>query len=226
MNLINVQPTNHSTMKKLTKRQIILAGLAVAKVVYPNVEHPSFAGVYVSPCHPLNALIKTSMGKWSSEELMGSIYDRLANITCAKADEQCNGIIEECQRQINDAKDKAIALYPCVDNETRKHISFDGGNWYNFSLGNSEAHCYYDSARITKSATIRCGEDNTEARLLMDFYLHPIDHKASGPYAKQIKECEQRLSELKDEYKRITLEDFIESGQCAEVLKSMGITEF
>lgn len=213
-------------MKKLTKRQIILAGLAATKVVYPNVSTPRFAGVYVTSHTPLESLIKTSMGRWNSEELMESLNNLLGNITSAKADEQCNGIIEECQRQIKDAKDKAIALYPCVDNETRKHISFDGGNWHNFSMEHSEAHCCYGSARITKSATTRCGGDNTEARLLMDFYLHPIDHKVSEPYAKQIKECEQRLAELKDEYKRITLEDFIESGRCEEVLKSLGINEF
>ena len=226
MNLINVQPTNHSTMKKLTKRQIILAGLAVAKVVYPNVEHPSFAGVYVSPCHPLNALIKTSMGKWSSEELMGSIYDRLANITCAKADEQCNGIIEECQKQIKDAEAKAVAAYPCKDDETRKYITFSSSNSYDFKLGKSEAYCYYSRTHIRRHDGVRYGDDTTEVRLLFDFYAHPIDHKASEPYAKQIKECNQRIAEAKDEYRRITLEDFIESGRCAEVLKSIGINEF
>lgn len=212
-------------MKSLTKKQIILAGLAVSKIAY-KTDSPRFAGVYVTSHTPLESLIKTSMGRRSSEELKKSLYNLLSNITCAKADEQCNGIIEECQRQIKDATAKAVALYPCVDDETRKHIYFDSNNWYDFSMEHSEAHCCYGSAHIDKSTTTRCGGDNTEARLLMDFYLHPIDPKVSEPYAKQIKEGNQRLDEINDEYRRITLEDFIESGQCKKVLKSLGINEF
>ena len=226
MNLINVQPTNHSIMKKLTKRQMILAGVAATKVVYPNVEHPYFAGVCVGSYTPVESLIKTSMGRWSSEELMESLNKLLANITCAKADEQCNGIIEECQKQIKDAEAKAVAAYPCKDDETRKYITFSSSNSYDFKLGKSEAYCYYSRTHIRRHDGVRYGDDTTEVRLLFDFYAHPIDHKVLEPYAKQINECNQRIAEAKDEYRRITLEDFIESGRCTEVLKSMGINEF
>lgn len=213
-------------MKKLTKRQIILAGVAATKVVYPNVEHSYFAGVCVGSYTPVESLIKTSMGRWNSEELMESLNNILAKITCAKADEQCNGIIEECQKQIKDAEAKAVALYPCEDDEARKYITFSKSNWYDFELGNSKAYCHYSRTHIRSTDVVGYGDDTTEVRLLFDFYSHPINHKASESYAKQIKECEQRIAEAKDEYRRITLEDFIDSGRCAEVLKSMGINEF
>ena len=172
-------------MKELTEKQQILVGLAITKTLHPDND-AYFYGVYEST---VAASMPIALKHLSSVELSMLLDGTARQLPNTAAADECDSREKRLRKRIEDIEAEAVAAYPCILDETRQHITFDAG--YYFETENSTAHCVDGVAKVSSIPDLRYGNDDAkdEARCLMDFYLHPCKPESAEDYARSIEEC-------------------------------------
>lgn len=209
-------------MKELTKKQILLVGLAISKTIQPNNKEANFNGVYESTA---KKMIPICIHHWDDIDARISIEDIARHLPMTEAAYECDSKEAALRKQIKHWENEAIAAYPCEYDETRKYIQF--GTCYSFECGRGEARCIDGVTKIDFLPEVRYGDkDSAEvARYLMDFYTHPADPQLSETFARNIEDCYNGIYTTRANKSDILIEDFIESGRCSEALKAMGLED-